>query len=84
MLISGSSMSRLISGCPQLVASIGGVSVACLIDTGSMVSTIIESCFLKNFIPWGQERLKLCQWLQLCAANGFAIPYIGYMELNVE
>ncbi len=84
MLISGSSMSRLMSGCPQLVASIGGVSVACLIDTGSMVSTITENCFLKDFKPWGQERLKLCQWLQLCAANGLAIPHIGYMELNVE
>ncbi len=84
MLISGSSMSHLMSGCPQLVASIGGVSVACLIDTGSMISTITESCFLKEFKPWGQERLKLCQWLQLRAANGLAIPYIGYMELNVE
>ncbi len=83
MLISGS-MSHLISSCPQLVASIGEVSVACLIDTGSMVSTIMESCFLKNFKPWGQERLKLCQWLQLYAANGLAIPYIGYMELNLE
>ncbi|KAL1263544.1 hypothetical protein QQF64_006283 [Cirrhinus molitorella] len=77
-------MSRLMSGCPQLVASIGGVSVVCLIDTGSMVSTITESCFLKSFKPWGQERLKVCQWLQLRAANGLAIPYIGYMELDVE
>ncbi|KAL0198417.1 hypothetical protein M9458_006957, partial [Cirrhinus mrigala] len=84
VLTGGSSMSRLMSGCPQLVVSIGGVSVACLIDTGSMVSTITESCFLKNFKPWGQERLKLCQWLQLRAANGLAIPYIGYMELDVE
>ncbi|KAI2653682.1 Retrovirus-related Pol polyprotein [Labeo rohita] len=84
VLTGGSSMSRLMSGCPQLVVSIGGVSVACLIDTGSMVSTITESCFLENFKPWGRERLKLCQWLQLRAANGLAIPYIGYMELDVE
>lgn len=77
-------MSRLMSGCPQLVVSIGGIPVPCLIDTGSMVSTITESCFLKHFEPWGQERLKRCQWLQLRAANGLAIPYIGYMELDVE
>lgn len=77
-------MSHLMSGCPQLVASIGRVPVPCLIDTGSMVSTITESCFLKHFEPWGQESLKLCQWLQLCADNGLAIPYIGYMELDVE
>lgn len=56
----------------------------CLIDTGSMVSTITKSCFLKHFESWEQERLKSCQWLRLAAANGLAIPYIGYMELDVE
>lgn len=49
-----------------------------------MVSTITESCFLQNFEPWGQDRLQSCQWLQLRAANGLDIPYIGYMELDVE
>lgn len=49
-----------------------------------MVSTITESCFHQHFEPWGQERLRSCQWLQLTAANGLAIPYIGYMELDVE
>ncbi|KAL0161382.1 hypothetical protein M9458_045107, partial [Cirrhinus mrigala] len=53
-------------------------------ELSSMVSTITESCFLENFKPWGRERLQLCQWLQLRAANGLAIPYIGYMELDVE
>lgn len=70
--------------CPQLIVGIGGVPVQCLIDTGSMVSTITESCFIKHFKPWGQERLKHCQRLQLRAANGLAIPYIGNMELDVE
>lgn len=72
------------SSCPHLVVSIGGVSVPCLVDTGSMVSTITESCFQRQFATWGQERLKSCQWLQLRAANGFSIPYIGYMELDIE
>lgn len=72
------------SSCPHLVACFGGVQVPCLVDTGSMVSTITESCFLQNFEPWGQDRLRSCQWLQLRAANGLDIPYIGYMELDVE
>lgn len=72
------------SSCPHLDVVIGGVSVPCLIDTGSMVSTITESCFAKHFEPWGYERLKSCSWLQLRAANGLSIPYIGYMELDVE
>lgn len=62
----------------------GGIPVPCLIDTGSMVSTITESFFVENFEPWGQERLRSCHWLRLSAANGLPIPYVGYMELDVE
>ncbi len=58
--------------------------VPCLIDTGSVVSTITESCFVQNFKPWGQDRLRSCSWLQLRAANGLSIQYMGYMELYVE
>ena len=62
----------------------GGVEVPCLLDTGSMVSTITETFFKSNFEPWGQDRLRLCHWLQLRAANGLAIPYLGYLELDVK
>lgn len=61
----------------------GGVMVPCLVDTGSMVSTVTESFFLQHFAPWGVDRLQSCHWLQLRAANGLAIPYIGYLELDV-
>lgn len=57
--------------------------MSCLIDTGSMVSTITESCFLQHFEPLGREKLQSCQWLQLRAANGLPIPYIGYMEVDI-
>ena len=49
-----------------------------------MVSTITESLFLAQFEPWGHDRLRSCQWLQLCEANGLAILYIGYLEFDVE
>lgn len=62
----------------------GGVNVPCLIDTGSMVSTVTESFFHQHFEPWGQEKLQSCHWLQLRAANGLAIPYLGYLELDIE
>lgn len=71
------------SSCPKIDVSIGGVNVSCLLDTGSMVSTVTESFFLQQFEPWGLERLQSCHWLQLRAANGLAIPYIGYLELDV-
>lgn len=62
----------------------GGVSVSCLVDTGSTVTTITESCFRQHFEPWGQDHLRNCQWLQLRAANGLTIPYMRYLELDVE
>lgn len=72
------------STCPHLNVRMGGISVPCLVVTGSMVSTVTESFFSNNFEPWGQERLQTCQWLQLRAANGLEIPYLGYLELDVE
>ncbi|XP_062844567.1 retrovirus-related Pol polyprotein from transposon 412 [Trichomycterus rosablanca] len=74
----------LLSNCPHLLVLMGGVHVPCLIDTGSMVSTITESFFSAHFEPLGQERLQSCHWLQLRAANGLEIPYLGYLELDVE
>lgn len=76
--------SKLMSSCPHLDVCMGGVEVPCLVDTGSMVSTITESFFLQQFEPWGQERLQSCHWLQLRAANGLAIPYLGYLELDIK
>ncbi|KAK0131974.1 Retrovirus-related Pol polyprotein from transposon 17.6 [Merluccius polli] len=77
------SMSRLMSSCPNIDVSIGGVTISCLLDTGSMVSTMTESFFMQQYQPWGSERLQSCHWLQLRAANGLAIPYVGYLELDV-
>lgn len=44
----------------------------------------VTSSFQTNFESWGQEQLRLRHWLQLQAANGLSIPYIGYLELDVE
>lgn len=62
----------------------GGVTVTCLVDTGSMVSTITESFFQEHFQALGQDQLRSCGWLQLKAANGLDIPYRGYFELDIE
>lgn len=82
--VSPAGMETLMSNCPHLLVCMGGIQVPCLIDTGSMVTTITESLFVNNFEPWGHERLQSCQWLQLRAANGLEIPYLGYLELDVE
>lgn len=73
-------MSNLVGPCPSVMVLMGGVKVPCLLDTGSMVSTIAESFFFQHL----SERLYSCNWLQLKAANGLDIPYVGYAEVTVE
>lgn len=67
----------LVSACPYMKVLMGGVWVPCLVDTGSMVSTITESSFREHLESCGLDRLWSCNWLKLSAANGLAIPYIG-------
>lgn len=74
------SVSSLLGQCPIVTVKLGGVGVNCLLDTGSMVSTIHESFFRRHL----QGQLRDCNWLQLQAANGLEIPYVGYVELTVE
>ena len=62
----------------------GGVQIQCLLDSGSEVSTITESCFNKYFRPKGSTFLSACGWLTLKAANGLSISYVGYFELDVK
>lgn len=58
----------------------GGVTVPCLVDTGSMVTTITGSFFQKHFLHLQKRQ---CNWLGLKAANGLDIPYTGYIEMDV-
>ena len=74
----------LIGQCPVSDVKMEGVSITCLVDTGSMVSTITESFFKEHFQVQGQTQLRSCGWLQLRAANGLDIPYRGYLELDIE
>lgn len=74
---------NLVAACPQINLGMGGVEVPCLVDTGSM-STITESFFVQHFETWGPEKLHSFHWLRLSAANGLAIPYVGYFDLDVQ
>lgn len=76
--------SRLIGRCPVVKIKVGGVEVPSLLDTGSMVTTVTQTFFEQYLMPQTNEQLKSCTWLQLTAANGLDIPYLGYVELDVE
>ena len=75
---------RAVGRCPTSIVKLGGVSIPYLLDSGSEVSTITESCSNKNYRPKGKTLLSTSGWLTLTAANGLDIPYVGYFELDVE
>ena len=76
-------MQRAVRRCPVTKVKMGGVEVTCLLDTGSMVTTVTEGFFRKHICPTGDVE-STSSWLKLKAANGLDIPYIGYVELDVE
>lgn len=75
--------SRVIGKCPVINISVSGINLACLVDTGSMVSTVTESFYRKFIEPLGTLLIQN-SFIQLKAANGLEIPYIGYIEVDVH
>ena len=73
---------RVIGTCPSVDVVMDGVVVPCLLDTGSMVTMITESFFKENFKF--AELKQSSSWLTLLAANGLEIPYVGYIEFDME
>lgn len=78
-----SDISHLVGEYPEGEVDLGGFVVTCLLDTGSMVTTIAESSFKEKFSHQNNGKLKDCGWLGLKAANGLKIPYLGYIELDI-
>ena len=68
--------------CPALSMDIAGVSVPFILDTGSMVTTLSYE-FYRTHLQSRLGPVRPCQWLRLQAANGLAIPYVGYVEADV-
>ena len=73
---------RAVGGAIRKELVVAGVSMHALVDTGSMVTTITESCFKGQL----KDRLKMhrnMSWLTLTAANGLEIPNRGYLIADV-
>lgn len=70
--------SKLVLSCPKLEVDMGGVKVPCLVDTGSMVSTVTEfHCY--SILNCGVKSA-----LNHVTGCSLDIPFLGYLELNVE
>ena len=73
---------KLIGTCPVVQVGMGGVQVSCLLDTGSMVTTIAKGFSTQH--SWDNKQLQKCSWLQLRTANSLEIPYLGYIEIEMK
>ena len=73
----------LVGETPTLTVKLNGIEVPCVIDTGSMVSFVTEE-FYKKKLQQTCGRIETGHLMTLRAANGLEIPYMGYIELDVE
>lgn len=62
---------------------VNGIAMCCLLDTGAQVSTMTES-FYRSHIPEFGDLIDITDMLRISAANGGDIPYLGYIECNLQ
>ena len=74
----------MIDRAPIIEASVGGVTTSFLIDTGSQVSTITETFYRTHLAQTENHLQDPNNWLTIGAANGLTVPFVGYLELDIE
>lgn len=67
--------------CGTSVVCIQGQNVSCLIDSGSQVSTLRESCYVT--LVDDPTVIDTTSWMKISAANNLELPYSGYAELDI-
>jgi len=77
-------LENAVGECPEVDIRIGDVPLRCLLDTGSNVSTLTESFFRDHLHGEEGDMHYTAKWLKLTAANKLPLPYLGYVELEVQ
>ena len=75
-------MMRTVGARPVEQVSIAGVSFKSLVDSGSQISTVSEDLYYERLKPNGVSLIDI-DWLQVSAANGSAVPYIGLIVVDI-
>lgn len=78
-----SCLEKAVGVCPESSVKLNGVDVRCLLDTGAQVSTVTESFYRRHELRLG-TLIDITEILSLSAANGGQIPYIGYIECDLQ
>ena len=81
-------MQRAMATCPRINMGCGRKRILSLLDTGSQVTLICQSCFEQEILPHIEpsdgEKAKAHQLFQLTAANNGKLPVSMYVELDLD
>ncbi|KAM7388850.1 hypothetical protein PAMP_022861 [Pampus punctatissimus] len=70
--------------CPEVDIQIDAIPFRCLLDTGSNDSTLTESFFRDHLHGEDDDMHCTAKWIKLTAANKLPLPYLGYVELDIQ
>ena len=73
----GGVLAKRVGGQPLVNAKFGARKIRCLLDTGSKLTNMTESFFQDELEPACQEMLTRDGWLNINAANGLVVLYVG-------
>ena len=80
---SGSTLERMVGGCPEATIVVMGAEVRCLVDTGAHVSTITESYYRQHQVS-NVKLLDISSILRVSSSQGLDVPFNGYVELDAD
>ena len=72
---------KLVGPANESFVSVEGKILSCLLDTGSMVSTISRSAYQQNF---SDLTLHPLTELSVSGVNGASLPYYGFIEVAIK
>ena len=78
-----SDMSCFVGESPIMKATIAGVNVNCLMDTGSQVALISEGFFREHIQSAECNLIAADNWLTIRAIDGWEVPYLAYFERDI-
>ena len=76
-------LQKAVGKCPQVVAKIAGVNVACLVDSGSEVSTVTEGFFRRHLEENVNRPMDTSSWIAITSTQGLPVPYVGFVEADL-
>ena len=80
---SGSTLERMVGGCPEATIVVMGAEVRCLLDTGPQVSTLTES-YYRQYLESSVKLVDISNILRVNSSQGLDVPFIGYVELDAN